>query len=254
MVKVIINADDFGIRESTSLRIVQAISEKKISSTTILANGVAHDIVKECVRRYPDVSYGVHLNLTTGASLLKDSKLYEIGILNEEGDFTGKIRSLKNLSETAKIAIKTELAAQIEAVKNLGITISHFDGHHHVHSLPIVKPIVLELLKDNGIRRVRLDSQVVLHQFVKDFFSTPGYALKEYRVRNLFFNNFSTTDYFYSIDKFYEYLTKRGQIKDNSIIELMCHLGDHHVHERELVENNTLRELLQYQLISYLDI
>lgn len=251
MTQIIINADDFGIRESTSERIVRAIENKQISSTTVLANGQAMDVVKACIQNHPEVSYGVHLNMTTGASVSNESILAEIGIIDGSGYFTGKIRTLHRLSGKVKGAIKSELKAQIDVVKSVCPDITHFDGHHHIHSHPEIKPIVSELMKEFGIERVRKDAMVSMGMIAKDFAKSPSYAYHELARRNYYQSRYRTTDAFYGISEYYMQLEKVSTVRTDGVIELMCHLGDHHQREREIVEKELLREVLSYQLVSY---
>ena len=56
----------------------------------------------------------------------------------------------------SQAAIRRELSAQVERVVEAGIHPSHIDGHQHVHLLPRVWPVVLELAKRFSIPWIRI--------------------------------------------------------------------------------------------------
>ena len=70
MGKIIINADDFGLAESSSKAIAKAFSENLISSTTACANG---DYIEQAYNIARDNGFldkiGIHINLTEGKPL-----------------------------------------------------------------------------------------------------------------------------------------------------------------------------------------
>lgn len=59
MVNVIINADDLGVSAIVNNCIEKALSDKLISSSTILANTSFCSTVQEIVNSHPDASFGL---------------------------------------------------------------------------------------------------------------------------------------------------------------------------------------------------
>src|SRR5688572_4338796 len=57
-----------------------------------------------------------------------------------------------------RAAVHRELGAQVEKVMRAGIRPTHLDGHQHVHLLPRVWPVVVELAREHGIAWVRMPS------------------------------------------------------------------------------------------------
>lgn len=155
--KLVVNADDFGFNLRINERIVDLISRERITSATLLANAPA---IEDAVRRLPGTSkcsLGVHLNLTEFEPLTPPEQR---GILAEcldpQGSFAGEhvIRGLKMTSHLRE-ALFTELSLQVEKILALGVRISHFDSHNHIHTMPSLFPVIKRLQKRFGIRKVR---------------------------------------------------------------------------------------------------
>lgn len=151
--RLIVNADDFGLSESVNRGVIQAMQQGIVTSTSLLAN--APD-TKAGIGRLIDIgcrAVGIHLNLTTGRPLGPPP-----GRLTEpDGSFSGQFR-LWSLGMLGRLpaAVEAELERQIETIRGLGVAVSHLDGHHHIHILPQVAPIVAALARRHGIPAVRL--------------------------------------------------------------------------------------------------
>jgi predicted glycoside hydrolase/deacetylase ChbG (UPF0249 family) len=156
MKQLIVNADDFGLTESVNCGIVVAHREGILTSTSLLANGLAFDQAIASSRQLPHLSVGVHLNISAGTPVSPAGRIPTL--LNNHGQLhlsplpiwirilTGQI-SLEN--------IRSEFRAQILKVLNAGLTPTHLDGHLHIHVLPPLAPIVIALAHEFCIRYVR---------------------------------------------------------------------------------------------------
>jgi predicted glycoside hydrolase/deacetylase ChbG (UPF0249 family) len=77
-------------------------------------------------------------------------------ILDGNGCFNGNsIREVK-ISAKMRGAIFREWCAQIENLMQLGVEPSHFDGHHHVHTIPLLLPVMARLRRRYKINKVRI--------------------------------------------------------------------------------------------------
>ena len=115
--RIIINADDFGLCERVSNAVAQAHTEGVLTSATIMANMPAADEAVKTAKKLPSLGIGVHLNLSEGRPLSKDSSI--ACLLNSDGEFTLSAFKLSVLSiagHRIRNAIRTELAAQIQWV------------------------------------------------------------------------------------------------------------------------------------------
>ena len=151
--QLIVNADDFGLTKNVSEGILKAIGHGVVTSTSVMAN---MPTALETVGRLSSVgcrSIGIHLNLTSGAAV----RSQRTRITDADGTFVGagRVWWLGIIRRLPVLEIQAELEAQIELLKNQGIEISHIDGHHHIHILPQLVPIVCALSKKYNIRAVR---------------------------------------------------------------------------------------------------
>jgi predicted glycoside hydrolase/deacetylase ChbG (UPF0249 family) len=137
---LIVNADDLGADIARNAGIFEAVRKGAVTSASILANGPALEDALQEIRTLgqKNISWGLHLNLSEGAALTPGPRL----LAGEDGLFLGKARARKLLSRHGSPALEREVAqeleAQIQALKNAGLRISHLDGHQHIHVFPAV--------------------------------------------------------------------------------------------------------------------
>jgi predicted glycoside hydrolase/deacetylase ChbG (UPF0249 family) len=125
-----------------------------VTSSTLIANAPA---VKEATARigeFPKCSFGVHLNLTAFRPLTEHPALAPL--LNESGCFAGE-QTLFNthIGSGLRNAVYYEWLAQISQLRELGVELTHIDSHHHAHTCPLLFPVLKQVQKKSGIRRVR---------------------------------------------------------------------------------------------------
>lgn len=247
--KCIINADDLGLSQEVNDAIRDALSRGIITSSTILANTTLWDDVCNIVASFPKASFGVHLNLTQGLALTDSVVLRKYGIVDGNNCFTREIKKVKSLPNELFSALVEELDAQVKAVVSKGITISHADGHHHIHTGSALAAVVLDVIRRNGITVIRNRYKSPTH--------FPHYGIKDYLWRKGFeFRGIRFTDYFDSYAGFINKLEKGEKYSDSSTIELMCHPGgEKYKDEMLLVFEQTADQLLSnVQYVSYNDL
>jgi predicted glycoside hydrolase/deacetylase ChbG (UPF0249 family) len=99
----------------------------------------------------------VHLTLVGERPLSDPASLGDL--VTPSGRFVDRHTALVARSLARRLdrrALLRELEAQIDRVERTGIRPSHLDGHQHVHLLPGIWPIAVELARRHGIRWVRL--------------------------------------------------------------------------------------------------
>jgi len=83
--RIIINADDFGLCDRVNKAVAQAHTDGVLTSATIMANMPAAGEAVKTAKKLPDLSVGVHLNLSEGRAVSKDSCID--CLLNVDGCF-----------------------------------------------------------------------------------------------------------------------------------------------------------------------
>src|SRR5262249_45381206 len=109
----------------------------------------------------------------------------------------------------------------IERIAACGVSISHFDSHHHVHTRPFLFPVLKQLQRRYGVRRVRLSKNF----YAADRRCAAGLLWRKHAFNSALRSIYRTrtTDVF---TEFLTYCQSRGQssLRDGTI-ELMVHPG-----------------------------
>ena len=160
--KVIINADDFGLNSEVNAAILDLVGRGGITSVTMLANGPA---IQEGVKELPKdsrCSFGVHLNLTEFAPLTPRNSLGALArCLGQDGCFLNEnALSSQKFSGQLRESMFIELKLQVERILSYGVKVSHFDSHNHIHTLPGLLPVLKKLQRHFGVRNVRTSRNV----------------------------------------------------------------------------------------------
>lgn len=144
MIRLIVNADDFGYTRSVNEGIVEAHRDGILTATTLMANGAAFDHAVELTRQNPTLDVGCHLVLVEGQSVLDPSRALPATLADT-------VRAVWR----GKLAVYDELRAQVEKILGTGIRPTHLDAHKHTHLMPAVLEAVGRLAREFGIPWVR---------------------------------------------------------------------------------------------------
>ncbi|RPJ79727.1 MAG: ChbG/HpnK family deacetylase [Alphaproteobacteria bacterium] len=218
---VIINADDLGMNQKVNDAIFQLMSDRKITSATLLANGASlTEAIKE-LPYFPNCSFRVHLNATEFKPLTKNNELKTI--LDKNGCFRGYdlIRNMR-IGPPLSHAIYIEFCAQIEKLYSLGVKISHIDSHHNIITIPRFFPILKRIQKRYGLKKVRI-SLNMYHCNHK----TSLILLTKKRIFNFMQRHYyatKTTSIFTVLFTFYE-KGKLNKLKKYRSCEIVVHPG-----------------------------
>ncbi|MTI96845.1 MAG: ChbG/HpnK family deacetylase [Firmicutes bacterium] len=153
MIRLIINADDFGLTQGVNRAIIQAHQCGALTSATLMANGLAWHQAVELAREHPRLGVGVHLTLTALAPVLPPEQLPSL--VNREGRFR---KNFLRLLVANKSQVRAEWHAQLSRLIGAGLKPTHVDSHHHVHLLPGLLPVAIDLAREFGIGAIRMIS------------------------------------------------------------------------------------------------
>lgn len=148
MIKSItICADDFGQTPAVSDGIIQLLVADKINATSCLVNSSywAESAVKLRGSYKASMQIGLHLNLTEGKPLTGIACL-------QRGELFVGLNPLLIRAFTYRLnktQIYHELKAQLERFISVwGQKPDFLDGHQHIHHLPVVREVVLDLYRE----------------------------------------------------------------------------------------------------------
>jgi len=126
--RLILNCDDFGQCRAANEAIQHLLTERKVSSATIMPPAPAFAEAVEWVRSRRVGNIGLHLTLTSEIEGHRWSSLTGGSSLHDESGYMPK--TIREFEQQAKPEeVKAELAAQLEAVREAGIEVTHVDNH-----------------------------------------------------------------------------------------------------------------------------
>lgn len=217
--RIVINADDLGMDPAQDEVILDCLRRGVCTSASVLPNGPSTASLRGRLEVLDHVSFGVHLNVTEFRPL---TPVRALAPLLDHGAFGP--RTLQ-LDRTQVDAVYEEWCAQVVAVRELGVTLSHLDSHQHVHYHPLLLNALKRVQARFGIDRLRGMATW-----------RPGGGPSAWRqlARGAWFNRTLrqaspegiTTDGFASVSLFRE-VVQAGRLRGHSF-ELMCHPGNPH--------------------------
>lgn len=155
--RLILNADDFGLTPGVNRAIAELHAAGALTSATLMANGAAFEDAVATAHRHPALGVGCHVVFTDGIPLSPPETIPTL--LGPNGEtFRPSLASfflavLAGRVKEAEIAIEAQ--AQIERLRQNGITPTHLDTHKHTHILPGVARPLLAVAERLGIKAIR---------------------------------------------------------------------------------------------------
>lgn len=175
---LIVNADDFGLSDYVNEGIIKAHKAGTVTSTTLM---IKREFVRDAVRLAMEnmqLSVGLHLDLD------------DLLGMDEKGTQRFAMERISRLLSDPRFfrEVESEIDAQIRAFKNTGLELTHIDGHHHLHAIPELFPLILEKMGDYGIKTIRFSKEFDLIKYppirwTKAFFLEMKALLKERGIR-----------------------------------------------------------------------
>ena len=224
-IHLIINADDYGYYPCISKGILEAANAGVVTATGILANSPDLSTQLAWLDGVNGLDVGVHLNLTFRQPL---TAVIAEKLARWDSSFPSAY-AMSALLLTGKITladVRGEWRAQIEACQ--GKNVRFLNSHEHIHMLPVLFPLVLELARDYDIPHVRLTQAEWLAPFgvsalIRNTLMQTMQAVNQRRLK-------VNTPLFLGLSRSgkldYDYLaTVFAKLKPGQRYELMCHPG-----------------------------
>ncbi|MBQ2645620.1 ChbG/HpnK family deacetylase [bacterium] len=185
--KVIINADDFGMSRTVNQAIVDGYNNGILTSTCIMANMPSFEDAIRKLKDIEGIGLGIHLNIIEHKTILKtrekNSKLYD-----KDGKFNnGFIQMIvKSFDDDFMFEVEQEFRTQIESVLEYAKP-DHLDSHVHIHAIPKIFDLVCRLAKEYGIPCVRTQFEHIYFSGNKNVFLQPKYYINLIKIAILNF-------------------------------------------------------------------
>lgn len=247
--KIIFNADDFGITDAVSGSIIELMKNGGLlKSTTVMINLLSESAAEKALAflkssNGKEYSFGLHFNLTCGRPVLPAPKVSSL--VDGDGRFLRFERIVAKIAGNRAVLseIEAEFFAQAQKFEKVfGFPPSHVDSHKHMHCLPGVMNCVLKSFGAFGITRLRLPagfsgeelftSQGIAPADISGYFARFGGELEKMpekfgipRLSVAFPGAFLGT---YTVGRLSTETFERearGVSPRNGVIEYMCHPG-----------------------------
>jgi hopanoid biosynthesis associated protein HpnK len=157
MRKLIINGDDFGFCQQTNQGIIEAHECGILTSTSLMVTGAAFEEAVALAKTHPDLGVGLHLVLVCGQSVLSGQVIPHL--VNQSSCFSNNPLQAGlwyQFNLATREELRREIKAQLDKFLATGLTLSHVDGHLHLHLHPVILQILTELAQEYSIKFIRL--------------------------------------------------------------------------------------------------
>ena len=168
MLKLIVNADDLGLCEAVNEGIAEAHLSGIVTSASIIANGSGFDHAVRLCHSIPALDLGIHLTLVEEEPLLRAASIPSL--VDQGGRLHRNARTFvqKYLSGGIRLEeVRSELEAQVQKVLSRGLCVSHLDSHQHVHMLPQILAMTIDLARKYNIPAIRIPRERVRPYMLK---------------------------------------------------------------------------------------
>lgn len=243
MKKLIVNADDFGFTPAVTAGILEAHAAGTVNSTSVMVHCPGWADAVRRARETPTLEYGLHLNLLAGAPTANapsltgaDGNFLPLGAMVRRA-LTGRLRARD---------VAAECEAQLAALADAGIRITHIDSHRHTHALPVIRSAIAAIAAE---RKLALRRPIESHFRAGDFGSQlhRGVIAASWRATSLTAASTRAPDHFVGVSMqgsrgFAEQFIATVDRLDEGTTEMMVHPGrvdetlvaiDAYTHERE---------------------
>ncbi len=161
MRRVAVTADDYGLTRAVTDTVLEAVDCGALTRVSILANGFVFDYaVAEYMKRQDRLEIGVHVNLTEGRPLTRAPLLTDANGFfryTPQGLLAVYFFSFPAARAAIYAAIQAEVEAQVEKVQTaLGGHAIAVDGHQHIHVIPFVLDVLLDMHARSRFAHIRI--------------------------------------------------------------------------------------------------
>jgi predicted glycoside hydrolase/deacetylase ChbG (UPF0249 family) len=155
-IRLVVNADGFGVSAARTRGILAAHQNGVVTSTSVLGNAAHPEAVKTDLGQAPNLGVGVLLCLEVGAPVAMPASVPSL--LDGSGKFPARERDV--LLNWAKAAmqpthIEAEFDAQVARLRDMGLVIDHLCARGSIGCLPVVAQAMESVARRHGIAGLR---------------------------------------------------------------------------------------------------
>ncbi len=168
-IRLVVNADDFGMSPAISRGILRAHRDGIVTSTSLLGNCGDLEAARALLAEAPSLGVGVHLALVEGAPVADPASVPSLLTPNGRFHTRGKeFIAAWTKRQLSAADVEREFDAQVTRVRDAGIRIDHLDTHHHLGFLPVVGRSVEAVARRHGIGAIRSEIESPTLSWVTD--------------------------------------------------------------------------------------
>jgi predicted glycoside hydrolase/deacetylase ChbG (UPF0249 family) len=156
MKKLVVSADDFGLTKSISEGTVKAYKDGIVTSINLLPTGRAFEESLYLLKELKLDGIGAHLSLTETSPIADPAKIPSL--VTRKGSFHANYISFfidLFLGRIRMDSIYFELRSQLDRLKRVGVPINSINSHEHIHMMPSILNVFIDLAKEYNIPFIR---------------------------------------------------------------------------------------------------
>ncbi len=247
MKNIIVNADDFGRHELINRAVERAFNAGCLKSATLMAGGIAFDDAVKLTKKIRGLGVGIHFTLANGNPILPPNEIPTL--VTADGIFHGDYVKFLKRYLSGKISldeVRAELDAQLNKILRAGLTLTHVDSHQHLHHVPGITEIILELAAAENISAMRVADTKLFDGALKNFGQFIGRlglgSLAKFAAHQAHKKNFATPEHFAGI-------VAGESVSENFMVKLIDNLrgGTTEVMLHPGVDNKILQNFCQWE-------
>ena len=241
------NADDFGRHELINRAVERAFDKGCLKSATLMAGGIAFDDAITLAKKIPKLGVGIHFTLANGNPILPPDEIPSL--VTAQGIFHADYVTFLKKYLSGKISlveVRAELAAQLNKVRRAGLTLTHFDSHQHLHHIPGIIEITLELAAAENIFAMRVADTKIFDGELKNIGQFVGRlglgSLAKFAAHKAHKKNFTTPEHFAGI-------VAGESVSENFMLKLIENLreGTTEIMLHPGIDNETLQSFCRWE-------
>lgn len=153
-----VTGDDFGASPEVNQAIEAAHRGGVLTGASAIVTAPAFADAVARARSLPGLATGLHVVLCDGRAASPPREVPDL--VDGEGRFPASPARAGlcywHRRRALRGQLERELRAQLALAREAGLALDYVDGHHHLHMHPVVFDLLLPLLEEHGVRRVRI--------------------------------------------------------------------------------------------------